>query len=217
MSREGEVLSDCSTFWRCFLYVLNQGLRNGGGISDAMTSDVESYYERFFLDLSFFLVVNIILLNVVFGIILDTFSELRAQKEEAARLVRTGNDSLSTLNFFTGEPDDGDGLKRIRSYVSFIIYIYEQNKDDDDGLEIYVRKQIDTGDTTWFPDSAADNETSTGEELAPKFNDLKEMVEELGNSFNRQIRALEGKLDGALQSLDAEAALQGMLRSEGST
>lgn len=35
------------------------------------------YYVRFFYDVSCFIVINIILMNIVFGIIIDTFAELR--------------------------------------------------------------------------------------------------------------------------------------------
>jgi hypothetical protein len=44
-----------------------------------------SLHGRAWLDLSYYLVVVIVLLNVIFGIIIDTFSELRNQKQERAR------------------------------------------------------------------------------------------------------------------------------------
>lgn len=37
------------------------------------------------------------------------------------------------------------------SYVYFIIYIWQQDKDDDDGLETFVRVCIENSDLTWFP------------------------------------------------------------------
>ena len=36
--------------------------------------------ERFFYDITFFIIVTTIGLNIVFGIIVDTFSELRDEK-----------------------------------------------------------------------------------------------------------------------------------------
>lgn len=36
-------------------------------------------------------------------------------------------------------------------YLKFIIYIWEQDKDDDDGLEQYVRRCIEANDISWFP------------------------------------------------------------------
>ena len=61
---------------------LYHGLRSGGGIGDALEfanfdEKPKNYYYRVVFDLVFFLVITIILLNVVFGIIIDTFAQLR--------------------------------------------------------------------------------------------------------------------------------------------
>lgn len=37
------------------------------------------------------------------------------------------------------------------SYVYFMVHIWEQDKDDDDGLEYTVRKMLDANDLSWFP------------------------------------------------------------------
>ena len=57
----------------------------GGGIGEAIAiippAD-EKYHARVIFDLLFFVVVIIILLNIVFGIIIDTFAELRDERKE---------------------------------------------------------------------------------------------------------------------------------------
>lgn len=76
----------CSYPWECFLFIVNAGLRQGGGVGDLLThqdyndDNKSEYFARFFYDLTFFLIIIIILLNIVFGIIIDTFAELRDQK-----------------------------------------------------------------------------------------------------------------------------------------
>ena len=71
----------CTDLKHCFLSTINYGLRNGGGIGDSMLpqsyADKENYYLRFVFDLAFFMLIVIILLNIVFGIIIDSFAELR--------------------------------------------------------------------------------------------------------------------------------------------
>ena len=70
--------------------LFNQGLRMGGGIGDylgggdppSITEEHATWMQRTFFDLVFFLVVTVILLNVVFGIIIDTFGDLRDQKKD---------------------------------------------------------------------------------------------------------------------------------------
>jgi hypothetical protein len=115
--------------------------------------------ERFILDFAFFVIVMIILLNVIFGIIIDTFSDLRSQKE--SRMF----DTLETCficginkQVFDRSSDQVDGFKRhiardhnMWSYFYFLVFIWEQDKDDDDGLELYVRDCVATDDLSWFP------------------------------------------------------------------
>ena len=43
-------------------------------------TDNNKYAERFFYDLTFFILIVIIWLNLIFGIIIDTFGTLREEK-----------------------------------------------------------------------------------------------------------------------------------------
>jgi hypothetical protein len=111
------------------------------------------------LDLLYFLIVLVILLNIIFGIIIDTFSELRQQKLE--RNDKTVNYCFicgKTKLDFDRESEQPNGFKRhIRddhymwNYLRFIIFLAEQDQDDDDGLELFVRHCIDNKIFTWFP------------------------------------------------------------------
>ena len=52
-----------------------------------------------FFDLTFFIIVTTIGLNIVFGIIVDTFSELR---DEKVIYIFTYADSFKTMNIHSG-------------------------------------------------------------------------------------------------------------------
>ena len=71
----------CKDFFSCYFNSVNLGIRAGGGISDPLylsaDPNVAVFWGRFFFDISFFFLVKMILLNVVAGIIIDAFSELR--------------------------------------------------------------------------------------------------------------------------------------------
>lgn len=74
----------CQSSWQCFISSLRLGLMSGGGLGEAIPFPVgysfaESGLKTLF-DLSFFIIITTIGLNVVFGIIVDTFSELRDEK-----------------------------------------------------------------------------------------------------------------------------------------
>ena len=81
ISKAGD--SICMSLLHCFLSTFNYGLRTGGGIGEFLPAETAAEYNtlaydiRFFFDVSFFLLVITILLNVIFGIIIDTFAELR--------------------------------------------------------------------------------------------------------------------------------------------
>ena len=57
---------------------IKKGLRNGGGIGESLISMTfatkDRYFFRFFFDILFFALINIIFLNIIFGIIIDTFA-----------------------------------------------------------------------------------------------------------------------------------------------
>lgn len=80
----------CKSLSRCVLYVLNMGLRNGGGIGDSASlypPDNSKVYFKTVFDLFFFFLINVISLNIIFGIIIDTFSEIRGNNEERSKFV----------------------------------------------------------------------------------------------------------------------------------
>jgi hypothetical protein len=62
-----------------------KGFRSGGGIGDTLDQayyETDDYYPRFFFDFSFFVVIIILMMNFVFGIIIDAFAEMRNKKKE---------------------------------------------------------------------------------------------------------------------------------------
>ena len=69
----------CTTMFQCFVSMLDKGLRTDGGIGDITESihfndEREKYFVKLMHDATFHIVVKVILLNVLFGIIIDTFA-----------------------------------------------------------------------------------------------------------------------------------------------
>ena len=90
--------NECEDMLLGFVQVVHNGLMMGGGIADYMSGelgnvplpeDVPQYVARTIFDLAFFIVVLVILLNVIFGIIIDQFGELR-DAEVMKNDARTG-------------------------------------------------------------------------------------------------------------------------------
>lgn len=71
----------CETLTQCFLSTANVGIRAGGGLGESLTQraiEDPEFMTRYLFDFTFFLVINIILLNIFFGIIIDAFADKRA-------------------------------------------------------------------------------------------------------------------------------------------
>jgi hypothetical protein len=147
---------DCVTLWGCYKYVFGYGFRQGGGIGDIMYHDIG---YPMLLHYTFFLIVTVAMLNIIFGIIIDTFSGLRSEKNDR-NYDTTETCFICSIHrqVFDRAANSPDGFKHhIRddhnmwSYLNFIFFLWEQDKDDDDGLEYYVRHKIIQNEITWIP------------------------------------------------------------------
>ncbi len=91
-SEDGESKErSCDSLIMCIVTTLNQGLRNGGGIGDVLRqpSIEESLFAaRVIYDMLFFFIVIIIVLNLIFGVIIDTFADLRSEKQQKEEVLK---------------------------------------------------------------------------------------------------------------------------------
>ena len=162
---------------------------------------IETY--RVINDIMFF-VVTMLILNILKGITIDTFVGLRKELEE--RL-----DDTSEKCFICGIDKntfnrtlDRDAFavhtkvdQNLWNYIYFIIYIWEQDRDDDDGLEWFVRRCIETDDLVWFPMRKAMRLTEHQE---------KGDVNSLKYKFRKDLSLLEEALQGKLSAFKDQLA-----------
>jgi inositol 1,4,5-triphosphate receptor type 1 len=94
-AREGNSSeTECDSLVHCFYSIINKAFRNGEGVGPLMLSESynpENYrlfYARLFLEITFFLFVNVVLLNIIFGIIIDTFAELRTAQQKFGKEIK---------------------------------------------------------------------------------------------------------------------------------
>lgn len=104
---KGEKIDACQNMWRCLIFNLNFGLRNGGGLADshkayafggvgngAMNVFQNSDWReggaavgKMALDVTFFIIINVLYLNIVQGIIIDTFGEMREEIDKRSKFT----------------------------------------------------------------------------------------------------------------------------------
>lgn len=187
----------CSTLASCFLYTLNLGLRNGGGVADSMEPYEYGKEEKFPLkqvfDLTFFIIINIIILNIVFGVIIDTFGEMRDEAlERADKLESTCLVCLNTKSSVEDMNVDFTAHKEIDHsiwlYVYYIKYLKEKRQIDYTPDEHLVWKNYKNEGTEWIPigetlyiqkDDIEDEDTKEEESVEKKLDDLEGTVKTL--------------------------------------
>lgn len=149
----------CDTLYSCFLYSINLGLRNGGGLGDSfdiLEFNDNNFSTKLVFDISFYMLVNIVSLNIIFGIIIDTFAEMRDAQN-------TRDEDICNICFICGHSRDqfekeGQSFDRhvkyehnLIQYVNFIIYLRDKPSDEFDGTEEYVFTQYKKKKTNWAP------------------------------------------------------------------
>jgi len=151
----------CDTLFDCFISTLYLGIRMGGGIGEAIKSPVKNdskcdYWSRMAFDLLFFVFIILILLNIIFGIIIDTYADLRVQR------LKIKDDVNNCCYICGGKKNDLEQDSKgwsehfmnrhsVYAYLAFIVYISEKKEEDCNGLEKFVKAEINAKKVSFFP------------------------------------------------------------------
>jgi hypothetical protein len=203
----------CDTLLSCIITTVNHGLRSGGGIGDVLrsTSIAEPMHgARIVYDMAFFFLMIVINMNLILGIIIDTFADLRRDKQ-------VHDDALKNSCFICGlkrQVFDSKGFSnfkqhfqeehRLWSYLNFIILLRSKDRTEFTGQESYVSGLL-TGpkpDLSWFPRLMA---MSLKEET--KDTDDQDIIADLRQQLARTSDATED-LSARLQQLQQNMAVQ---------
>ena len=94
------------------------------------------------------------------------------------------------------------------NYIFFVIFLWEQDKDDDDGLETYVRRCVATNDLSWFPINKAlrlsqhlakGDVTSLKYKFRQNLKETEEAVQTKMKSFKDQLGRSIARIEKSLQ------------------
>ncbi|KAM7363236.1 inositol 1,4,5,-trisphosphate receptor isoform 1-T15 [Cochliomyia hominivorax] len=149
----------CDSLVMCIVTTLNQGLRNGGGIGDilrAPSSKEGLFAARVIYDLLFFFIVIIIVLNLIFGVIIDTFADLRSEKQQK-ELILKNTCFICGLNRSAFDNKTVSFEEHIKSehnmwhYLYFIVLVKVKDPTEFTGPESYVYAMVKAGILDWFP------------------------------------------------------------------
>ncbi|XP_031569863.1 inositol 1,4,5-trisphosphate receptor type 1-like [Actinia tenebrosa] len=149
----------CDTLIMCIVTTLNQGLRNGGGIGDVLrrpSSKEKMFVGRVIYDLLFFFVVIIIVLNLIFGVIIDTFADLRSEKQNKDEILKNtcficGLDRSAFDNKSVSFEEHIKLQHNMWHYLFFIVLLKVKDPTEFTGPESYVAQMIKEKNLDWFP------------------------------------------------------------------
>eukprot|EP00004_Rigifila_ramosa_P001596 TRINITY_DN1154_c0_g1_i2.p1 TRINITY_DN1154_c0_g1~~TRINITY_DN1154_c0_g1_i2.p1 ORF type:complete len:2503 (+),score=673.94 TRINITY_DN1154_c0_g1_i2:327-7511(+) len=155
----GDDQYNCQTMLRCMGTAIQEGLLNGGGLGDFIhqpsIGDPQWFPVRIFNVVYFFLIVSIAL-NILFGIIIDTFSALREE-------LNSKIEDMNSVCFICGLERElfdrhGSGWRphikdehNMWQYLFFIIYVQETDPTDRNGVEGAVAAALAEESIAWFP------------------------------------------------------------------
>lgn len=207
----------CHSAVSCFVLIFYHGVPNGSladvmdGISNrhvgVQGQDSNTYIQRVLFELSFYILVSIVLFNTIIGLMLDGFGSLR--EEDNIRQDRLENQCF-VCGFTRSQYEDIPNLKlsfddhnleehNMWKYVDFYVYLrLKLNRTTLSAVESYVWKHIEN--TVWIPSrSTAAIQNSSGANLDS--NDITDPVtEEMRQDImviKQAIQTVEKKLSRA--------------------
>nr|XP_022341731.1 inositol 1,4,5-trisphosphate receptor type 2-like isoform X4 [Crassostrea virginica] len=149
----------CSTLWQCTVTVIRYGLI--GDMFDTLKQNGEnstfaSFWPLVLYHVSFFIFITTIGLNIIFGIIVDTFSELRDLKWRAESDMKD-TCFICSRNSYDFEHNGKGFDHHVRNehnmwaYVFFLIHLEDVKTSDFTALELYVHKLVALENYDFFP------------------------------------------------------------------
>jgi hypothetical protein len=140
---------------------MDYGVRTDGGIGDYLKkpqlyTDHAYFVGRFFFEFMFFIVVVVIMLGVVFGIIIDTFAELREKTDHIENDMKnvcficgSKKDQLEKecINYEDHIANDHN----IWNYALYIIGLKFVDPQETNAINSYVIEMNSERSISWFP------------------------------------------------------------------
>ncbi|XP_078335085.1 inositol 1,4,5-trisphosphate-gated calcium channel ITPR2-like [Crassostrea virginica] len=149
----------CASLWECTITVIRYGLI-GDMFENVNAHKSEATFYKFGLvvvyHISFFIFVSTIGLNIIFGIIVDTFSELRDLKWTAEADMRD-TCFICSRNSYDFEHHGKGFDHHVRfehnmwSYIFFFIHLHGTKVNDYTALEMFVHKLLLKENYDFFP------------------------------------------------------------------
>lgn len=158
----------CSSLFYCLLTVSNLGLRKHAGIGQYLKpvsffDHIGSYFNRWFYDFTFYILIVIIMLHIVFGIILDTFRDLRKKAYDTEYdiankcfICGVERDELEKDN--KNFQEHCNVFHNTWDYVDYMITLRLKDAQELNAINSYAKEQLEIKNISWLPVHINDKE-----------------------------------------------------------
>ena len=153
----------CDSPLICMMYIYSNTFTSGGNLGNFIDTKEESLnvsgdMERYLLDISYTVIMVYIVWQMVSGLILDAFDNLRRDREEIEEDMET-NCFICGLNrekiekYYLGKEGFEKHLQdhSVENYLFYMLYLEEKDPNEYSGFESYVKENIDKESIIWFP------------------------------------------------------------------
>eukprot|EP00300_Choanocystis_sp_HF-7_P019149 c20248_g1_i2.p1 GENE.c20248_g1_i2~~c20248_g1_i2.p1 ORF type:complete len:261 (-),score=64.60 c20248_g1_i2:69-851(-) len=203
----------CQNLLQCTIVTLHVGLRKSD-VGDGMFRVNWGDPEFIAFMLMYWLIIITVMMNIIFGIIIDTFAELRSRNNKTdADIMQTCFICSHDRQMFHNTPNGFDGHKKYEhnmwKYLLFIIYIKRKEATGYTGPESYVREKLDRLDLTWFPIGKAlslHEQLKRENEMKNHVNDVVEATQEELHEVNQKVTTTLASMEQGLRTIDAKVS-----------
>ena len=151
--------AECERFLYCYLTMITGGIRAGAGLNLSMKSIRDKgYFSEFTIEWIFYFTIILVMLNIINGIIVDTFQEQREEQNER-------NDAQLNKCYICNVErqvveKEGDNFKYHNevkhsyiNYFQYLLSIRKNNAQDLNSLDFSISDKIEKERTDFFPKS----------------------------------------------------------------
>ncbi|KAL4453083.1 hypothetical protein ABPG74_015314 [Tetrahymena malaccensis] len=196
----GNDVNLCDDLWQCFSMIVDMTFKNDGGFVGILNRQASDYQGwslnyRAVYDFMYAFFVSLLLIEILSGIIIDTFASLREQQEEKNYdilnyCIICGQDrqSYDKIQLAKGFTHHSKYIHNIWHYVYYIAYIGDKEKTEYTGIESYVSSQLIQPDIQWFPNNRENQEQDMeGQQLEIKSSlyDMKQQINLINAKLNK--------------------------------
>ena len=156
---EVDINSYCDNIYSCLFSVILIGLTSDNGLSiigGEMSRNYKDYWKKYLLDVTFYLVVLVFVMNIILSLMIDSFRVLRDK-------IKANEKNIKEYCYVCGIPKyvfeiKGNGWMshykyehNIFAYLYYIVELESKEKNECNGLEKYVKGCLEKEDYSFLP------------------------------------------------------------------